>query len=105
MVALSHGPHTFPIHFLSCAFPHSYGNSGSAAMPTTLQKRIVRLSDFQCKSIDWLWPGRLPAGKLALLDGDPDQGKSLITLDWTARLTTARPFPDGYSPPQPASVV
>jgi hypothetical protein len=33
-------------------------------------------------------------GKLALLDGDPGLGKSLVTLDLCARLSTGRPLPD-----------
>jgi hypothetical protein len=43
----------------------------------------------------WLWPGRLAQGKLAMLDADPGMGKSLVTLDLCARLSTGRPFPDG----------
>ncbi|HEV3256628.1 MAG TPA: AAA family ATPase, partial [Gemmataceae bacterium] len=45
--------------------------------------------------IEWLWPGRLACGKLAMLDGDPERGKSLVTLDLCARLSTGRPLPDG----------
>src|SRR5258708_7807531 len=44
---------------------------------------------------DWLWPGYLAAGCIAILDGDPGQGKSMLTLDLAARLTMARPWPDG----------
>jgi hypothetical protein len=44
-------------------------------------------------------------GKLVLLDGDPDQGKSLLTLDWAARLTTGRPWPDGTPVTRPEPVV
>src|SRR4051794_17983044 len=29
----------------------------------------------------WLWPNRFALGKLALLDGDPGLGKSLVTLN------------------------
>src|SRR5262249_172381 len=43
----------------------------------------------------WLWPGRLALGKLAMLDGDPGMGKSLLALDLCARLSTGRPLPDG----------
>jgi hypothetical protein len=68
-------------------------------------KKLVRLSDVSERPIDWLWPNRLAAGKLSLLDGDPDRGKSLITLDWAARLTTGRAMPDGYEPPEPCAVV
>src|SRR5262245_30955875 len=65
-------------------------------------RHSLRLSDVRPTKIDWLWPSRIAAGKLSLIDGDPDQGKSLLTLDLVARLTTARPWPD--SPPVPAAV-
>jgi hypothetical protein len=68
-------------------------------------KLLVPLSELRTESIDWLWPGRLAAGKLALFDGDPSQGKSLLTLDLAARLTTGRPLPDGHLAPEPAAVV
>jgi putative DNA primase/helicase len=42
-----------------------------------------------------VWPQRIPAGKLSLLEGDPGEGKSLITIDITARITTGQPFADG----------
>jgi hypothetical protein len=57
----------------------------------------VRLSDVQAKQTRWLWPGYVPLGKLTLLDGDADKGKSLLTLDLAARVTTGRSFPDGAS--------
>ena len=55
--------------------------------------------------IDWLWPGYLATGSVAILDGDPGQGKSLITLDLAARLTTGRPWPNGCPGSGPASVI
>src|SRR5262245_41006561 len=57
------------------------------------------------RPVSWLWLGHLGSGKLALLDGDPGVGKSLVALDWCARLTTGRPFPDGAASPGPANVV
>src|SRR5262249_10510590 len=53
----------------------------------------------------WLWPERLPLGKLVILDGDPDLGKSLLSLDLCARLSTGRPFPDGRPGPGPANAL
>ncbi len=47
----------------------------------------------------WLWSGRLALGKLAILDGDPGLGKSLLALDLAARLSTGRPMPDGSPGP------
>jgi AAA domain-containing protein len=43
--------------------------------------------------VRWLWPGRIPLGKLTILDGDPGLGKSLITLDLIARVTSGRGMP------------
>ncbi|MGH8255574.1 MAG: AAA family ATPase [Steroidobacteraceae bacterium] len=53
----------------------------------------VRLSDVEAKPLRPLWPGRLWHGKLSLLAGDPGLGKSLGTLDVTARITTGREWP------------
>src|SRR5438874_1530120 len=60
---------------------------------------VQPLNLVKSSSVDWLWPGRLALGKLALLDGDPGLGKSFVTLDLCARLSTGRPFPDGSPAP------
>jgi RecA-family ATPase len=52
------------------------------------------LSEVQPELVEWLWPGRLPLGKLAVLDGDPGLGKSVITLDLAARVSAGLEFPD-----------
>ncbi len=56
---------------------------------------LIRMADVKPEKVSWLWPGRVPRGKLTLLAGDPGLGKSLMTLDITARLTTGRGWPDG----------
>jgi len=53
------------------------------------------LSDVKSEQLQWLWEKRIPRGKLTILDGDPGLGKSLLTLDLAARITTGRPMPDG----------
>lgn len=55
----------------------------------------VLLSDVREEPVRWLWRGRIPLGKLTLLDGDPGLGKSHVTHDLAARITTGRPMPDG----------
>jgi hypothetical protein len=69
------------------------------AMPITTAKEVV------AQPVSWLWPQRLPLGKLVILDGDPDLGKSLLSLDLCARLSTGRPFPDGGLGPGPANAL
>jgi hypothetical protein len=60
------------------------------------------LSLLHSSPVDWLWTGRLALGKLAMLDGDPGLGKSLLALDLCARLSTGWPFPEDAGTPEPA---
>lgn len=62
-------------------------------------------SELTTTPIDWLWPGYLAVGSLAILDGDPGLGKSLLTLDLAARLSTGRPWPDGAASPGPRAAL
>jgi hypothetical protein len=66
---------------------------------------IQSLDVLPTRPIVWLWSGRLARGKLAIFDGDPGLGKSLVTLDLCARITTGRPFPDGSPAQGPANVL
>jgi hypothetical protein len=56
---------------------------------------ITNLSTVEPERVEWLWQHRVPLGKLTLLDGDPDLGKSLLTLDLAARLSRGHVMPDG----------
>jgi len=60
-----------------------------------VEEAITLLSDIKSEQLHWLWEKRIPRGNLTILDGDPGLGKSLITLDLAARITTGRPMPDG----------
>jgi hypothetical protein len=57
--------------------------------------RGVLMSDVVCEEVTFLWPGRIPLGKLTTFDGDPGLGKSMVTVDLAARVSTGRPMPDG----------
>lgn len=54
----------------------------------------IRLADIRREELEWFWPGRLPVGKLVILEGEPEAGKTSLAVDLMARLTTARPMPD-----------
>lgn len=62
-----------------------------------LMLEVHRANDIETKETTWLWPGRIPAGKLTLLVGDPGLGKSLLTADMAARLTRGDGWPDGQA--------
>jgi hypothetical protein len=52
------------------------------------------LGDVAPEAVTWLWPGRIPAGKLTILSGDPGLGKSFLTIDLAARVSRGMPWPD-----------
>jgi hypothetical protein len=58
---------------------------GADALATTC------LATIRPEPVRWLVPGYLPLGKLVLVAGDGGHGKSTLTLDLTANLTTGRP--------------
>lgn len=53
------------------------------------------MSQVKPERVSWLWPGRIPFGKITILDGDPGLGKSTVMLDIAARLSTGRELPGG----------
>jgi len=54
---------------------------------------------------EWLWHRWLPKGKLVVLEGDPATGKSTVSLDLLARVTTGKEMPDGSPGLAPRNVL
>jgi RecA-family ATPase len=65
----------------------------------------ARLSHTTPERVRWLWPGRIPLGKLTVVEGDPAVGKSTLTLVLAARVTTGSGWPDGQPGTGAASVL
>lgn len=68
-------------------------DSPNGQPPAEQLPAVVRLDTVPREHVTWVWPGRLAAGKLGIIDGDPGLGKSVITLDIAARVTTGTPMP------------
>lgn len=56
---------------------------------------LTCLADVDPMPIDWIWEGHLARGKLTLIGGDPDLGKSLLCTDAAARLSRGAHWPRG----------
>jgi RecA-family ATPase len=54
-----------------------------------------RADTVKLERLEWLWTDRIPAGKITLLVGKPDCGKSLAMLNMIARITNGMDWPDG----------
>ncbi len=76
------------------------GGSEGATAPV-----LVRLGDVEPQAVRWLWPGRIPLGKPSLIAGDPNIGKTMITLDMGARVSRGTTWPDGAPNAGPGGVV
>ena len=70
------------------------GEDARKAVPTRVKADSVCLADVPPSEVDWLWPGRIAVGKVTLLAGDPGLGKSFVTLDMAARVSTGAPWPE-----------
>jgi putative DNA primase/helicase len=71
------------------------GFRGQRLQETTAEVEVESFREVKSESVQWLWKGRIPLGKLTLFVGDPGQGKSLVTVDIAARLSRGERFPDG----------
>lgn len=58
-------------------------------------RHFVRMSKIEAISLHWLSPGRIAAGKITILDGDPGLGKSTLLCEWAARVTRGEALPGG----------
>ena len=58
-----------------------------ANQPSTIRLNVVRLSDVKPEEVQWLWKPYLPIGKITLLEGDPESGKSYLSLAIAAHIT------------------
>jgi hypothetical protein len=63
------------------------------------------LSDIPAQPVRWLWEGRIPYGKLTLIDGEPGSGKSALALDLAARVSRGRSMPMHSGSVAPADVL
>ena len=68
-------------------------------------RRLVSPAEIHEHPTRWLWGDRIPLGAITTLDGDPCSGKSTMTCDIAARVTTGRALPDRNEAISPAGVV
>jgi hypothetical protein len=56
---------------------------------------IQRACDVPVRRVQWLWPGRIPLGKLTTFAGVGGLGKTFVLLEIAARVTRGLDWPDG----------
>src|SRR5262249_19601439 len=66
---------------------------------------LKSLTEVAARPIEWLWEGRIPRGKITILDGDPGVGKAALALGLAARVSRGAPMPLSRVGTTPADVV
>lgn len=69
----------------------------TAEITAVHRKPILTQPGGTWRRVRWVWPGRIPLGKITMLDGPPGVSKSTITVDLTARVSSGREMADGSS--------
>jgi len=54
---------------------------------------LVPMAGVKTEKVDWLWPQRIPIGKVTLIEGDPGIGKSTVTLAVATALSLGKGLP------------
>ncbi len=92
---------------LRALYEPNFNQRTPPSIPTEGKSRlgVVCLADVKPEKVSWLWGRRIAFGKLALIDGDPELGKSTLTLDIAARLTIGAKMPGIDVALEPASVI
>ena len=67
---------------------------------------VLRLSKAPATPVSWLWAGRMPAGRLTLLDALPGTGKTTLVASILGQITReGGRWPDGTKVETPVSAV
>lgn len=73
--------------------------------PTKKTGRFKRAADIAEEQVTWLWDARIPFGKVTLLGGDPEGGKTFAMLDLAAAITRGDSLPGDAREQEPGDVV
>ncbi len=81
-------------------FPEMFAEIGGGPGDISISGGLGKIDDVCAEdvsvtAVEWLWHRRVPKGKVTMFDGDPDVGKSAVTVDIAARKSAGRAFPDG----------
>jgi len=89
------GEATAPVTGDSCPVTRDVDPEAAKVAPI-----LTCMADVEETQVRWLWPGRVPLGRITMLVGRPGEGKSFLTTDMAARVTRGASWPDGSACPE-----
>lgn len=79
--------------------------SGVEPHESLIEVTLNRASDIPERQLEWLWQARLLRGGIALLEGRPEQGKTMVICEIAARISRGQPLPNDSRSRLPENVV
>jgi putative DNA primase/helicase len=72
-----------------------YGLDAADPLAETDDVAAYVASTVRTRRVEWAWRAVIPLGKLTIIEGDPGDGKSILTVDLAARWSAGNVMPDG----------
>lgn len=67
--------------------------------------KMIKMSDIEAQEIEWLWYPYIAYGKLAIVQGDPGDGKTTLILNLAAKLTKGEGLDENMKVTEPMNVI
>ena len=67
--------------------------------------KMIKMSDVQSQTVDWLWYPFIPYGKLTIIQGDPGDGKTTLVLNIAARLSKGEGLDNDMKVTEPVKII
>lgn len=81
---------------------HANGDQGTRKHPPGL---AVCMADVEAEEVQWLWHPYIAFGKLTSIEGDPDVGKSWLTMALAAQVSRGAKLPGASKTGAPETVL
>ena len=67
--------------------------------------KMIKMSDVQSQTVDWLWYPFIPYGKLTIIQGDPGDGKTTLIVNIAARLSKGEGLDNDMKVTEPVKII
>jgi hypothetical protein len=67
--------------------------------------KMIKMSEVESQTVEWLWYPFIPYGKLTIIQGDPGDGKTTLVLNIAAKLSNGEGLDNEMKVHEPVSII